>query len=148
MPKSAPVARRQPVRRPVPARFRDIAPASVALIVTDEASLWLGEPLPAAWTDWLILRARGCIEHNPRWGERFRRCSERGRDTLHVFMRHWLAARFSAERPDLYARLPASYRTGTPLPARPPAWSRPLVLPPIVADDRQLSPDARLLLAI
>jgi hypothetical protein len=131
MPKSAPLARRQPVRRPAPARFRDIAPHAVALMVTDEASRWLGEPLPAAWTGWLIRRARGCIAHNPRWRARFRRCSERGRATLWVFMRHWLAARLHAERPALFRRLPSDYCIGAELPASaPPAptaspWSSP-----------------------
>ncbi|MBL9144907.1 MAG: hypothetical protein JNM99_14595 [Verrucomicrobiaceae bacterium] len=38
-----------------------------------------------------------------------------GRDRLHAFMRHWLAAFLQREHPVIYRRLPARYAVGEPL---------------------------------
>lgn len=109
----------------------------IARETLDEASRWLGEPLPSRYAAGLAHRARRFFVHSPRHRHRWISSPEAGREWLYAFMRHWLAARLYAERPVLYARLPERYRTGQPLPERPAARDEKSAL---------LSNDARLLL--
>lgn len=126
----APLARRSPPRL-------SVAPLGVAWSVIEEASLWLGEPLPEAWTAWLVERADGCIAHTRGWRKKFEQRADGGRSLLYTYMRHWLSARLKADRPDLFALLPAGYRAGEPLPERRPYFPRRTFT--------SLSNDARLL---
>lgn len=124
-----------------------LSPTAVARQVIEEASRWLGVPLPGRYAAGLAFRAHRCYAHSPSFREKIRRPGDRGRNMLYVFMRHWLAARFCEERPDLSARLPRSYATGEPLPARTTVARAPAPQPATAADS-WLSPDARLLIAI
>lgn len=111
---------------------------AVATTVVEEASVWLGAPLPSRYAAGLAHRARRCYAHCASFRRRVDRHGTAGRETLYVFMRHWLCARLHEERPDLLARLPADYRTGAELP--PPTLTAPVDVP-------LLSNDARLLAA-
>lgn len=124
-----------------------LSPTAVARQVIEEASLWLGVTLHRRYAAGLAFRAHRCYAHSPSFREKVRRPGDRGRDTLYIFMRHWLAARLDKERPDLLARLPRSYATGEPLPARPTVARAPAPQPAAAADG-WLSPDARLLITI
>ncbi len=81
-----------------------------------EAGVFLGEALPQDWARRLVTKADTVYQHNERFRRMMRASGTAGRDWLWVFMRHWLAARLYKHRPDLYARLPASYAKGEPLP--------------------------------
>jgi len=115
-----------------------IVAIAIARQIVEEASLWFGEPLPTRYAAGLAHRAHRFFVHSPRHRRRWIASPEAGRDWLYVFMRHWLAGRLYLERPALYARLPARYAAGEPLPATP--------APPCAA--ALLSNDARLLLAV
>jgi hypothetical protein len=85
--------------------------------VVEEASLWLGVPLPTRYAAGLAHRARRVFAHSVSFREKLRRPGDAGRDLLYVFMRHWLAARLHEERPYLYTRLPHGFAVGHPCPA-------------------------------
>jgi hypothetical protein len=125
--------------RPQLEREAGLSATAIARQVIEEASLWLGLPLSSRYAAGLAFRAHRCYAHSPSFRVKVRRPGERGRDLLYSFMRHWLAARFHAERPELFARLPRSFASGEPLPERVPAPS---------ADFGGLSVEARLLFAL
>lgn len=93
-----------------------ILPHIVAWAVCNEAAAWLGSPLPTKWVRELSARANTIYAHNERFRRRIRGAGNRGRDYLWMFVRHWLAALLQERRPRLFARLPASYSTGSGLP--------------------------------
>ena len=101
---------------------------AIARQVIEEASRWLGEPLPARYAAGLAHRARRFFVHSPRHRRRWIASPDMGRDWLYTFMRHWLAARLHTERPALHARLPHDYNTGAPL-APPPPTARRVAVP-------------------
>jgi hypothetical protein len=106
-------------RWPKPPRIEHdtpLVPQAVASAVWAEASQWLGEELPQAWRVRLTQRAEAVYASNPRVRRRLQGPGNGGRDWLWAFTRHWLAALISKQRPALYARLPASYSVGQPLP--------------------------------
>lgn len=103
-------------------------PIAAARQVIEALSLWLGVPLHGRYAARLAFMARRCYAHSASYRAQLRRPGYRGRDALYVFMQHWLAARLHAERPDLYARLPAGYACGADLPSPPPR-SESLVSP-------------------
>ena len=104
------------VQRPQLERRTPIVPSAVARQVVEEASRWLGQPLPARYAAGLAQRARRIYAHSPSFRRKLDQLGDAGRNTLYVFMRHWLAARLHEERPALYRRLPAEYSIGQPLP--------------------------------
>jgi hypothetical protein len=106
--------------------------------VLEEASLWLGEPLPPRYAAGLAFRAKITFAHSASFRRGFSRRADAGRDHLYVYLRHWLAARLHADRPRLFRKLPAGYCTGEPLPASTKALSEGVTL----------SNEARLLRAI
>lgn len=114
-----PASSRRFTARPQLEKRTPLVAAAAAQAVVDELSRWLACPLPARYTAGLAHRARRCFAHSPRFRARVSRRSDAGRETLYVFLRHWLAARLHAERPDLFARLPAGYATGAAPPPRP-----------------------------
>jgi hypothetical protein len=130
---------RRRARRPQLEATTLLAPIAIARQVLEEASLFLGEPLPGRYAAGLAHRARRIFAHSERYRRRISAAGEAGRDWLYVFMRHWLAGRLYAERPELFARLPQSYCDGEPLPYRAPPPQ------PIAAD---LSVEARMLAAM
>lgn len=118
---SARRCRRHRIRAPQLERETALVPLAAARQVLEEVSLWLGTPLHGRYAARLAFQARRIYAHSASFRAKLRRPGDRGRDTLYVFMRHWLAARLHAERPDLYARLPQSFASGSPLPHRSPA---------------------------
>jgi len=93
-----------------------LVPRAVAEAVWEEASVWLGAPLPRRWIAELAARADTVYSANHRFRGLLRRRDNAGRDWLWAFARHWLAASLRKHRPDLHARLPRSYDTGHSLP--------------------------------
>jgi len=85
--------------------------------VCSEVSVWLGTALPPGWVELLVEKAEIVAAHDPRFRGRLGERGDRGRDWLWAFMRHWLAALLKQQQPAWYARLPAAYNVGHPLPA-------------------------------
>src|SRR5664280_3133532 len=96
-----------------------LRPRAVAEGVWEEASVWLGEPLPRRWLRELIAQANTVYAHNERFRSKLRASGNTGRARLWIFTRHWLAALIRERRPHLHGRLPESYNTGHPLPPKP-----------------------------
>lgn len=111
--------RHRRARRPQIVPCAGLVPIAAAREIVDEASRWLGVPLPARYASGLAFRAHRCFAHSPSFREKLLRPGDAGRDMLWMFLRHWLAARLHAERPDLYRQLPADYACGADLPPRP-----------------------------
>lgn len=118
--------RRHRIRTPQLERETALVPLAAARQVIEEVSLWLGTPLHGRYAARLAFQARRIYAHSASFRAKLRRPGDHGRDTLYVFMRHWLAARLQAERPDLYARLPRDFACGAEL---PPAHPEPVVRP-------------------
>ena len=51
-----------------------------------------------------------------KWGRDMRLRSNRGRDLLYTFMRHWLCGILKDERNPMYDKLPSTFANGEPLP--------------------------------
>ncbi|MBI4662937.1 MAG: hypothetical protein HY735_29360 [Verrucomicrobia bacterium] len=98
-----------------------IVPRAVAEAVWDEASVWLGEPLPRRWRRELIEQANTVYASNARFRRTLRRNGDAGRDWLWAFMRHWLSALIRRHRPQVHPLLPQAYNLGHPLPSKPTA---------------------------
>lgn len=124
-----------------------LVPIAIARQIIEEASLWLAEPLPARYAAGLAHRARRFFVHSPRH-RRWIASPEAGRDWLYTFMRHWLAARLHAERPELHARLPHDYNTGAPPPPATERGRARAAATPSADAGPPLSPEARSLLAL
>jgi hypothetical protein len=105
-----------------------IVPHSVATVVLEEASRWLGTPLPQHWARELIDRANTVYAHNARFRRTLQSKGNAGRDLLWAFARHWLCAMVGRDQPHLHQQLPGSYNVGHDLPAQ--------VSPAINADRR------------
>lgn len=107
----------QPRARPIEQETA-IVPRAIAEGVCEEASAWLQQPLPRRWVRELTAHANTVYAHNPCFRRKVSAAGDGGRDWLWMFMRHWLAALLHKRRPNLHARLPASFNTGQPLPDR------------------------------
>jgi hypothetical protein len=92
-----------------------LRPRAVAQAVWEEASLWLGQPLPRRWLRELIAEANTVYAHNTRFRRKLRADGDSGREWLWLFARHWLAALIHERRSHLHQRLPASFNRGEPL---------------------------------
>jgi hypothetical protein len=114
----APLRRR--ARNPQLERETPLVAIAAARQVVEEASLFLGEPLPSRYAAGLAFDARIAFARSPTFRRGFRHRSDGGRERLYVYLRHWLADRLHSERPELFRRLPASYCTGEALPAPAP----------------------------
>jgi hypothetical protein len=93
-------------------RETPLVPLAAAETVIEEISQFLGEPLPRRYAHALAHRARRCYAHGRNFRRRLCEPGDHGRDWLYCFLRHWLAARLQADRPQLYARLPLSFSVG------------------------------------
>jgi len=60
----------------------------------------------------LATRAEELYANDATWAKKIRGRGSRGRDTLHTFMRHWLAAELRQSSPDVFAALPPGFATG------------------------------------
>ena len=136
-----PAITRRKARRPQLEVETPLIARAVADQVVSEVSLWLGVPLSGRYSAGLAFRAQRCYAHSPSFREKMRRPGDRGRDTLYMFMRHWLAARLRLEHYDLFVRLPHSYWRGEslplPSPCLPPEAAYGVVL--LSNEARQLS---------
>lgn len=114
--KSMPPSPRR-IREPQPRIEKEtvLVPAAVAAAVCEEASVWLGEPLPREWQHVLTRRANAIYARNAQFRRQIRGRGTLGRDLLWAFTRHWLAALMQRHRPDLHERLPVGYHVGQPL---------------------------------
>ena len=108
----SPLRKRRVAGRPQLERDTPIIAQAAARQVVEEASRWLGVALPARYAAGLAHRARVTYAHGTAFRQKLRRAGDEGRDTLYAFMRHWLAARLHAERPEWFARLPKDYAWG------------------------------------
>ena len=102
-----------------------IVPHSIATAVLEEASRWLGKPLPEQWALELIERANTVYAHNARFRRTLQARGNAGRDLLWAFARHWLCALIGRERPHLHKDLPGSYNVGCNLPPKPVRTAKP-----------------------
>ena len=98
-------------------------PWIIADIVVDAASQWLNTDLSEEWTELLDAKAERCFARHKQFHRLI--CSKAshgnaGRDTLYMFMRHWLAGILYTKRRDLHRLLPQSYCLGAPLPSSRP----------------------------
>lgn len=98
-----------------------IVPRLIMEAVCEEAAVWLGQPLPRRWARELTARANTIYARNPSFRRKVKASGDLGRDYLWTFARHWLAGLIHEHRPRVYMRLPDSFKTGQPLPAKPPA---------------------------
>ena len=112
------------------ARESPVVPQAVAAGVWEEVSVWLDEELPPEWRVRLMERAEAVYASNTRARRRLRGGGDAGRDWLWTFMRHWLASFLARHRPDLHARLPASFNVGRPLPPGVQKPKEPVAGPP------------------
>ena len=106
-----------------------IVARAVAEGVHEEASGWLGEPLPRSWIRQLVARADTVYAYNAHFRRLLRGQGNRGLDWLWAFNRHWLADLLWRHRYHLYTRLPSSFSAGHPLPKRSDP-SSPFLNPP------------------
>ena len=102
-------------RRPQLEAETPIVAIAVARQVVEEATRWLGEPLPSRYAAGLAHRARRVFAHSGPYRRRMASAGEAGRDWVYALMRHWLAARLQEERPGAYARLPRGFALGEEL---------------------------------
>lgn len=105
-------ARRRRSRAPQLVRETGLVPLAAARQVLDEASALLGVTLPGRFAVRIAFQAHRIYAHSAPFRRRLRRPGDLARDTLYVYLHHWLAARLYAERPALYRRLPAEFACG------------------------------------
>jgi hypothetical protein len=97
-----------------------LVPRAIAEGVSEEVSVWLRQALAPRWVRELVVHANTVYACIARFRRKVLGRGNVGQDGLWMFMRHWLAALLKARRPQMYARLPASFATvaGLPLQAR------------------------------
>jgi hypothetical protein len=104
-------------------------PLYLAWLTLDEARDYFQTPIPEAFADKLAHRAQAVFARHPFWARKaapragsrktlqvtqFQ--SQRQREFILIFMRHWLAGVLAKERPALFRDLPESFKVGQPLP--------------------------------
>ena len=99
-------------------------PLYLAWRILDEARDYFRTPIPEAFADKLAHRAEAVFARHPFWARKAAPCagqlqfqSQRQREFILMFMRHWLAGVLARERPALFRDLPESFKVGHPLPA-------------------------------
>ena len=102
-----------------------IVPHSVATAVLEEASRWLGTPLPEHWARELIDRANTVYAHNAHFRRTLKSRGNAGRDLLWSFARHWLCAIIGRDHPHLHKQLPGPYNVGYDLPPQSVRYAQP-----------------------
>jgi hypothetical protein len=96
-------------------------PIFMATMTLDEASNYFRTEIPEEFADQLALRAERVFARNAKVRRILK--TERSRDWLRTYMRHWLAGILCRERPALYRQLPENYKWGghpLPYPSLPP----------------------------
>jgi len=100
-------------------------PLYLAWRIVDEARDYFRTPIPEAFADKLAHRAETVFAHHSFWSRkatprdgRRQFQSQRQREFILMFMRHWLAGVLAKERPVLFRDLPESFKVGQPLPQK------------------------------
>ncbi|HVS52848.1 MAG TPA: hypothetical protein VHD62_10890 [Opitutaceae bacterium] len=109
-------ATRRRVRRPQLEKETPLVAIAAARRVLEEASLFLGTPLPSRYAFRLAARAAVAFAQSDTFRRGFRHRADGGRERLYVYLRHWLADLLCGEAPALFAQLPRDFCTGAPLP--------------------------------
>jgi hypothetical protein len=120
-------------------------PLYLAWRILDEARDYFRTPIPETFADKLAHRAEAVFARHPFWSRKAtprdgrRRTSQaaqfqsqRQREFILMFMRHWLAGVLAWERPALFRDLPESFKIGHPLPDH----SLTRLRPPLPSDGR------------
>ena len=90
-----------------------LLPYIIAGSVVQELSRFLGVDLDSGnhgLTDKLVARAEGIYEANPHFRHSMKLKS--GRDVLYMWMRHWFCGEFYKVNPDLFRRIPDTFKNG------------------------------------
>jgi hypothetical protein len=118
-------------RKPI-GRIEDetlLLPHLIAEYVVEEAAIYFEQVtdgrihrpivgLEPSVVDYLANHAQQIYEHNESFRKLLRSKSNRGRDSLYAFMRHWTAGHLKDSHGALFALLPQSYLVGNPLPIK------------------------------
>src|ERR1039458_824879 len=125
-------------------RATSYCPLYLAWRILDEARDYFRTPIPEAFADKLARRAEAVFARHPFWArkaapragsfkasnfaeasmDRSPRAgsrqfqSQRQREFILMFMRHWLAGVLARERPALFRDLPEAFKVGHPLPQK------------------------------
>jgi hypothetical protein len=97
----APAARKPATKRRLPDLERDtpIVAIAAARAVIEARSAGLAHPLPDTLARQLARRAKLHYRNNAVFRRRLNAPGDRGRDTLHAFMHHWLDGEFADTAP-------------------------------------------------
>jgi hypothetical protein len=93
-----------------------LTPEWVAEGVVQEVERFLNTNLQAGFVERLAARTYYLYPRNKQFHKGLNRSGNGGRETLRMFMRHWMAGWLHRECPLLYKRLPYSFANGLPLP--------------------------------
>lgn len=91
-------------------------PEAIAESVVQEASRYLGAPLPADYATRLAAKAEHLYSRHRHFHAVLNRPGNRGRDSLYMYMRHWTCSWLKRDRYALYKKLPWEYALGRALP--------------------------------
>jgi hypothetical protein len=91
-------------------------PEAIAESVVQEASRYLGAHLPEDFPARLAAKAYYLYPRHRHFRKVLNRPGHRGRQSLYVYMRHWLASWLKREQRALFRRLPWEYALGQRLP--------------------------------
>jgi hypothetical protein len=136
-------------------RVTSYCPLYLAWRILDGARDYFRTPIPEAFADKLAHRAEAVFARHPSWSRKatprdgqLQFQSQRQREFILMFMRHWLAGSLSSiaahcegrmlarEHPAPFRDLPESFKVGQPLPAH----SRTRLRHPLPSDGRGTSP--------
>jgi hypothetical protein len=89
-----------------------IVPFIVAECVAYEAARLTKTDSPLAFVQFLAERAESIYAANPQFRKLINARGDSGRDTLYMFMRHWISAELKRTKPREFSRLPESFCLG------------------------------------
>ena len=89
-----------------------LMPDAIAETVVQEVERFLGAGLPEGFATRLAARAHYLYPRHKHFRQGLNRRGNAGRETLHMFVRHWTAGWLKRERSPLYRRLPSSFGMG------------------------------------
>jgi hypothetical protein len=93
-----------------------LMPEAIADSVVAEAGCFLNTDLPDDFAERLTAKAYWLYPRHAHFRRALGRSGNAGRDSLYMYMRHWVSAWLKRERRVLFKRLPRSYLLGQRLP--------------------------------